>query len=195
MTTPSRPRVTSAPAQELHVCPGGAHEPLQSAIRKALAGRESKSPVVGVAPVGCALLLYEALDVDCVAALPGWGPSTAAGIKKSRPDSLVFAYQGGWDAASVGIGEILHAAGRGDPITVIYKALEGVDHGVELATLVTSVEGSAFVEEIHLGGEESLPLLYKALEQAFDVQDRRLGFGFIEVHGPDSDRKGGGRSG
>ncbi|MCD8493303.1 MAG: thiamine pyrophosphate-dependent enzyme, partial [Geovibrio sp.] len=75
---------------------------------------------MGVAPVGCAVLLYEYFRTDIVEAPHGRAPALATGIKRVRPDLTVFSYQGDGDLASIGMAEIMHAANRGEMITVIF---------------------------------------------------------------------------
>jgi 2-oxoglutarate ferredoxin oxidoreductase subunit beta len=75
---------------------------------------------VGVAPVGCAVLMYNYINTDMYEAAHGRAPAVATGCKRVRPDLTVFTYQGDGDLASIGVAEIVHAANRGENITVIF---------------------------------------------------------------------------
>jgi 2-oxoglutarate ferredoxin oxidoreductase subunit beta len=67
---------------------------------------------IGVAPVGCSVFAYNYFDFDFVEAAHGRAPAMATGIKRVLPDRFVFTYQGDGDLASIGMSEIMHAAGR-----------------------------------------------------------------------------------
>ncbi|MBI3892870.1 MAG: hypothetical protein HY303_15220 [Candidatus Wallbacteria bacterium] len=183
----ARPKVTRAAFARLHECPGGPHDPVQQAISQVLEELSAASSAIAVAPFGCALVLFESLDIDCVTVPPGRAPAVAAGLKSVHPDALVICYQGGWDATSTGAGEVLHAAHRGDPITVIHTDLdEEAAPGLPLAELVAAVGGSApaYVERVVFSGEASLPQLTAVLARALALQREIRAFGFVEVVSP-----------
>ncbi|MBI4866069.1 MAG: hypothetical protein HY816_03875 [Candidatus Wallbacteria bacterium] len=178
----ARPKVTRPTFARLHECPGGPHEPVQLALAQALEELGASPAAVAVAPFGCALVLFESLDVDCVTVPPGRAPAVAAGVKSVHPQAVVFCYQGGWDAASSGAGEVLHAARRGDPITIVHTVLgSGQTPALPLAELVAAIDGNLYVERVACAGEESLPPLRAVLARALALQRDAGVFGFVEV--------------
>ena len=79
-----------------------------------------REKTIGVAPVGCSVFAYKYFNSDYVEAAHGRAPAMATGIKRVRPQNTVYTYQGDGDLASIGMAEIMHAAGRGENITVIF---------------------------------------------------------------------------
>jgi 2-oxoglutarate ferredoxin oxidoreductase subunit beta len=114
-----------------HYCPGCGHGVAHRLVAEATDELGIRGRTVGIAPVGCAVLAYHYLDVDMVEVAHGRAPAVATGIKRVRPDSIVFTYQGDGDLASIGAAEILHAGHRGERITVIFinNAVYGMTQG------------------------------------------------------------------
>lgn len=190
---PARPKVTRPTAQQLHECPGGAHEAIEFALGEVLGQLGLPGETIGVAPVGCALLLFESLDVDIVTVPPGRGPTVAAGLKRVHPKTLVFTYQGGWDATCAGAGEILHAAARNEPIAVIFAnrartpagaaahGMPPLEHELDLIELAGTANRAALLQRVCVGGEEDIPALKEALSKAFAAQQAGQGFSMLEI--------------
>jgi len=103
-----------------HYCPGCHHGTIHRVVAECIDKLELREKSVGVAPVGCAVLLYDYLDLDIVEAPHGRAPALATGIKRALPDRFVFTYQGDGDLASIGASEIVHAANRGENISVVF---------------------------------------------------------------------------
>ena len=103
-----------------HYCPGCGHGIVHRLIAEVLDELELGPRTIAVAPVGCAVFAYDYLDVDFVEAPHGRAPAVATGIRRVRPDAFVFTYQGDGDLAAIGTAEIVHAAARGERITVIF---------------------------------------------------------------------------
>src|SRR3990170_3557485 len=103
-----------------HYCPGCTHGVAHRLIAEVLDEMDVRSKTIGVAPVGCSVFAYNYFDCDFVEAAHGRAPAMATGIKRVLPDRVVFTYQGDGDLASIGMAEIVHAAGRGENITVIF---------------------------------------------------------------------------
>ncbi len=103
-----------------HYCPGCTHGTAHRLIAEVLDEMGLRDRTIGVAPVGCAVFAYNYYDTDFVQAPHGRAPAMATGIKRVLPDRIVFTYQGDGDLASIGTGEIIHAAARGENITVIF---------------------------------------------------------------------------
>jgi len=114
-----------------HYCPGCTHGVIHRLIGETLDELGVRERTVGIAPVGCAVLAYNYFNTDFQEAAHGRAPAMATGLKRTRPDLIVFTYQGDGDLASIGTNEILHAANRGEKITVIFvnNAIYGMTGG------------------------------------------------------------------
>lgn len=103
-----------------HYCPGCGHGTVHRLIAEVVDELGIRERTVGVAPVGCAVLAYDYFNFDVTEAAHGRPPAVATGLKRVRPDLVVFTYQGDGDLAAIGTAEIIHAANRGEKITVIF---------------------------------------------------------------------------
>ena len=105
---------------QTHYCPGCGHGIVTKLLARALDELGLQERTVLVSPVGCSVFGYYYFDVGNISASHGRASAVATGVKRSRPDSIVIAYQGDGDLAAIGTAEIVHAANRGEPITVIF---------------------------------------------------------------------------
>ena len=114
-----------------HYCPGCTHGVIHRLVAEVIDELGIRERTVGVAPVGCAVLAYNYFSLDFQEAAHGRAPAVATGIKRVRPDLMVFTYQGDGDLASIGMGEIIHAANRGEKFTTIFvnNAVYGMTGG------------------------------------------------------------------
>jgi 2-oxoglutarate ferredoxin oxidoreductase subunit beta len=114
-----------------HYCPGCTHGVIHRLVAEVVDELGLRERTVGVAPVGCSVLAYNYFSTDFHEASHGRAPAVATGIKRARPDLIVFSYQGDGDLASIGMGEILHCANRGEKVTVIFvnNAIYGMTGG------------------------------------------------------------------
>jgi len=114
-----------------HYCPGCTHGVIHRMVAEVLDELGLRETTIGVAPVGCAVLAYNYFNCDFVEAAHGRAPAMATGIKRSNPGLIVFTYQGDGDLASIGTAEIIHAANRGEKITVVFvnNAIYGMTGG------------------------------------------------------------------
>ena len=114
-----------------HYCPGCTHGIIHRLVAECLNELGVAERTVGVAPVGCAVLAYNYFNLDFQEAAHGRAPAMATGLKRTRPELIVFTYQGDGDLASIGTGEIIHAANRGEKITVVFvnNAIYGMTGG------------------------------------------------------------------
>ena len=114
-----------------HYCPGCTHGIAHRLVAEVLDEMGLREKTIGVAPVGCSVFAYKYFNHDFVEAAHGRAPAMATGIKRSLPDSTVYTYQGDGDLASIGMAEIIHAAVRGENITVIFvnNAIYGMTSG------------------------------------------------------------------
>jgi len=114
-----------------HYCPGCTHGVIHRMVAEAIDDLGLRERAVGVVPVGCSVLAYNYFNMDTHEASHGRAPAVATGIKRSRPELIVFTYQGDGDLASIGTAEIVHAANRGEKFTVIFvnNAIYGMTGG------------------------------------------------------------------
>ncbi len=114
-----------------HYCPGCTHGVIHRLVGEVLDELSIRERTVGIAPVGCSVLAYNYFETDFHEASHGRAPAVATGIKRARPDLIVFSYQGDGDLASIGMGEVIHCANRGEKITIIFvnNAIYGMTGG------------------------------------------------------------------
>jgi len=120
--------LSSAPT---HYCPGCTHGIAHRLVAEVLDELGVRGRTIGVSPVGCSVFAYKYFNVDNVVAAHGRAPAMATGIKRVKPDHIVFTYQGDGDLAAIGLAEIVHAATRGENITTIFinNAIYGMTGG------------------------------------------------------------------
>jgi 2-oxoglutarate ferredoxin oxidoreductase subunit beta len=168
---------------------------------------------IGVASVGCSVFAYNYFDCDFAEAAHGRAPAMATGIKRTRPDSIVFTYQGDGDLASIGTAEIVHAAARGENITVIFvnNAVYGMTGGqmapttlpgmkttssplgrdvqmsgfpIRMSEMLATLEGPSYVVRRSAHDPGNINKTKKAIKTAFQAQINGLGFSLVEVLSP-----------
>ncbi len=195
--------------REYHYCPGCTHGIIHNLVGEVLKERGLIESSVGVASVGCSVMAYEYFDCDMHQAAHGRAPAVATGIKRVRPESTVFTYQGDGDLASIGLAEAVHAAHRGENITIIFvnNAIYGMTggqmapttllgqqtttspHGREKAQageplrvceLLSNVPGATYLERVSVHDPKHVRKAKKALQKAFDIQSGKQGFTLIE---------------
>lgn len=191
-------------------CPGCNHGLIHRLVAEAIDKLGIREKTLAVAPVGCAVLLYDYFNVDVVEAPHGRAPALATGAKRVRPDMTVFTYQGDGDLASIGMGEIIHAAGRGENITVVFvnnanygmtggqmapTTLPGqkttttpmgrdtASHGFpfRMAELIGSLPAVAYSTRVKVTDPKNVMKASKAILKGFQYQEDKKGFSFIEV--------------
>ncbi len=115
----------------MHYCPGCGHGIIHRLVAEAIDSLGIEGTTVGVASVGCSVFAYNYFNVDRVQAAHGRAPAVATGVKRARPENIVFTYQGDGDLAAIGTAETVHAAARGENITVIFvnNAIYGMTGG------------------------------------------------------------------
>lgn len=193
-----------------HYCPGCTHGISQRLVAEVLDEMGRREEAIGIAPVGCAVFAYNYFNIDFAEAAHGRAPAMATGLKRVSPDRLVFTYQGDGDLASIGAGEILHAAGRGENITTIFinNAIFGMTGGqmapttlpgqrttssplgrdielhgfpMRMCEILSQMDGSAYIVRRSLHDVPNIRKSKKAIRQAFEVQERGLGFSMVEL--------------
>lgn len=203
-------RPSSLTDTPMHYCPGCTHGIAHRLIAEVLDEMEVREITIGVAPVGCSVFAYNYFNCDFVEAAHGRAPAMATGIKRLLPDRIVFTYQGDGDLASIGMGEIMHAAGRGENITVIFinNAIYGMTGGqmapttlpgqkttsspsgrdvetmgfpLRMAELLAKMDGAGYVVRRSLHDPKQIRLAKKAIRLAFETQRHGLGFSLVEL--------------
>ena len=198
---------TDAPT---HYCPGCTHGVAHRLIAEVLDEMDLAGRTIGVAPVGCAVFAYNYFATDFVEAPHGRAPAMATGIKRVLPDRIVFTYQGDGDLASIGTGEIIHAAARGENITVIFinnanfgmtggqmapttlpgqkttsspngRDVELQGYPIRMAEMLATLDGAGYVVRRSLHDPTNIRKAKKAIRTAFEAQVRGLGFSLVEL--------------
>lgn len=193
-----------------HYCPGCTHGVAHRLIAEVLQEMGELNNTIGVAPVGCAVFAYNYFDFDFVEAAHGRAPAMATGIKRTLPNKTVFTYQGDGDLASMGMGEIVAAAARGEQITVIFinntnygmtggqmapttlpgqktsssplgRDVETQGYPIRTAELISVLDGASYVVRRSLHNARGIRQAKKAIRTAFEVQKQGMGFSFIEL--------------
>ncbi len=192
-----------------HYCPGCTHGVAHRLVAEVIEEMGIQDRTIGVSPVGCSVLAYNYLDVDFVEAAHGRAPAVATGIRRTLPeDRYVFTYQGDGDLASIGMAEIIHAANRGEKITVIFinNAIYGMTggqmapttlpgmrtttspngrdtglcgHPIRMCELLDTLVEPKFIARGSLSSPKLILKAKKLLRQAFDLQ--HSGFTFVEL--------------
>jgi len=193
-----------------HYCPGCTHGVAHRLVAEVIDEMGLRETTIGVASVGCSVFAYNYFDFDFVQAPHGRAPAMATGIKRVLPDRLVFTYQGDGDLASIGMGEIVAAAGRGENITVIFinnanygmtggqmapttlpgmkttsspngRDVESQGYPIRTAELLATQEGAGYIVRRSLHDPKNIRLAKKAIRLAFETQVRGLGFSLVEL--------------
>ena len=193
-----------------HFCPGCHHGIVHRLVGEAIDFFNIREKTIGVASVGCSVFLYDYFDVDVLEAPHGRASAVSAGVKRARKDRIVFTYQGDGDLASIGMGEIMHAAGRGENITVIFinNAIYGMTGGqmaptslpgqkttsspngrdvelqgypLKMSEMIATMDGAGYVVRRSLHDPKNIRQAKKALRMAFETQIRGLGFSMVEL--------------
>src|SRR5437763_11576846 len=128
-----------------HYCPGCTHGVIHRLVAEVIDELGIREKTIGVASVGCSVFAYNYFDCDFAQAPHGRAPAMATGIKRVRPNNVVFTYQGDGDLASIGVAEIIHAATRGDNITVIFvnNAVYGMTGGQMAPTTLPGMRSTS----------------------------------------------------
>jgi len=192
-----------------HYCPGCGHGIIHRLLAEVIDELGIRERVVGVAPVGCSVLIYDYINCDMYEAAHGRAPAIATGCKRVHPDLIVFTYQGDGDLASIGTAEIVHAAARGENITVIFvnNAVYGMTGGqmapttllgqktttspygrssrregypIKIAEMLATLDGAAYIARVSTHNPKEIMRAKKALRKAFETQLKGLGFSLVE---------------
>ncbi|MBN2616745.1 MAG: 2-oxoglutarate oxidoreductase [Spirochaetales bacterium] len=195
--------------RETHYCPGCTHGVVHKLIAESLDELGVEDAIV-VAPVGCAVLIYDYMKLDGVEAAHGRAPAVATGIKRVLSDKIVISYQGDGDLLAIGLGETIHAANRGENITVIFvnNAIYGMTGGqmapttmpgqktttsqsgrmaddvglpIRACELINTLEKPVYIERVSCHNGANILKAKKAIKKALLNQKEGKGYSFVEV--------------
>lgn len=195
-----------------HYCAGCHHGIVHRLVAEAIDQLGVEERTIGIGSVGCSVMLYDYFDVDVVEAAHGRAPAVATGVKRVHPDSIVFTYQGDGDLAAIGTAEIIHAANRGESITVIFlnnttygmtggqmapttlpgqvtttspygRDVQKEGHPMRMAELLAMLGGTGYSARTAVDTPKRVIEAGRIIRKAFDMQVNRQGFAFVEVLG------------
>jgi 2-oxoglutarate/2-oxoacid ferredoxin oxidoreductase subunit beta len=193
-----------------HYCPGCGHGIAHRILAEVIDELEIREKVIAVAPVGCAVVAYDYWNFDCSEAAHGRALAVATAIKRVRPDKVVFTYQGDGDLAAIGFNETIHAANRGENLTVVFinNAIYGMTGGqlapttligqktsttphgrqanlqgypLKISEILAFLPAVKYIERVSLHSPQEITKAKQAIKQAFQNQIDHIGFSLVEV--------------
>jgi len=194
----------------MRYCPGCGHGVIHRLVAEALVELKIRERTIGIAPVGCSVFADEYFNCDMIQPAHGRGPAVATGMKRVRPDCIVFSYQGDGDLASIGMAETIHCAARSENVTIIFvnNAIFGMTGGqmapttlpgmrsttcpfgrdpkvagnpIRVCELLSALDGPAYLERVAVNTPGNVVKARKAIKKAFQVQMDGLGFSLVEI--------------
>jgi 2-oxoglutarate/2-oxoacid ferredoxin oxidoreductase subunit beta len=195
---------------KMHYCPGCGHGTVHRLVAEVIDELGIKNKCIGIAPVGCAVFADHYFDCDMIQGPHGRGPAIATGIKRSKPEAVVFSYQGDGDLASIGMAETVHAAARSENITIIFinNAIYGMTGGqmapttligqksttspkgrnpqingypIQVCEMLAQLEGSTYLERTSVHTPANVIKTKRAIKKAFQNQLDGKGFSMVEI--------------
>lgn len=196
--------------KQFHYCPGCGHGVVHRLIGEVMDELEIENKTIGVVPVGCAVMAYDYFNCDVMEAAHGRAPAVATGVKRCMPDKVVFAYQGDGDLAAIGTAETIHAAARGEGITVIFinNTIYGMTGGqmapttlpgqvtqtspfgrdpytqgypLRMCEIMSQIKGPQYIERCVVDTPAHIRAAKKAIKKAFMYQIEYGAYSFIEL--------------
>jgi 2-oxoglutarate ferredoxin oxidoreductase subunit beta len=194
----------------MRYCPGCGHGIIHRLVGEAIDELGVRERTIGIAPVGCSVFADEYFNCDMIQPPHGRGPAVATGMKRVRPDCIVFSYQGDGDLASIGMAETIHCAARSENVTIIFvnNAIYGMTGGqmapttlpgmrsttspfgrdvkvagnpIRVCELLAALDGPAYLERVAVDSAAHVVKAKKAIKKAFQLQMDGLGFTLVEV--------------
>jgi 2-oxoglutarate/2-oxoacid ferredoxin oxidoreductase subunit beta len=194
-------------------CPGCGHGIIHRLVAEAIDELGLRERTIGVTPIGCSIFAWDYFNFDCLEAAHGRAPAVATGIRRTNPDRFVFTYQGDGDLAAIGTAEMVHAAARGEHITIVFvnNAIYGMTGGqmapttmpgqktkssqsgrdvalagfpLHVPELLSSLEGTVYLSRTAVNTPANVAKAKAAIKRAFRVQETGLGFSLVEVLEP-----------
>ncbi len=193
-----------------HYCPGCGHGIAHRLVGEVMDELGIEDKTVAVVPVGCAVMAYDYFECDVMEAAHGRAPAVATGVKRCLPDKVVFSYQGDGDLAAIGTAETIHAAARGEGITVIFinNTIYGMTGGqmapttlpgqvtqtspfgrdpytqgwpLKMCEMLSTMTGPAYIERCATDTPAHIRAAKKAVKKAFTYQIERGAYSFVEL--------------
>jgi 2-oxoglutarate ferredoxin oxidoreductase subunit beta len=193
-----------------HYCPGCSHGIYHRLVAEMIDEFGLLDKTIGICPVGCSVLAYNYFAFDMIEASHGRAPAVATGVKRCLPDQFVFTYQGDGDLASIGMSETVHAAARGENITIFFvnNGIYGMTGGqmapttlpgqktttspagrnveltgppIDMCKLLSSLPGVAFLSRVPLTSPKHLNTARKHMRKAMRAQLEKKGFAMVEA--------------
>lgn len=194
-------------------CPGCGHSIIHRLIGECIDKLDLREKVIGIAPVGCAVFAYDYFDIDMLEVAHGRPPAAATAMKRVLPDKVIFSYQGDGDLAAIGTAEIIHAASRGENITVFFvnnatygmtggqmapttligqktttsprgRQPEGAGYPLCVSEMLATIDGTAFIARTSVDSAKNILKTRAYIEKAFRYQLDGKGFSLIEILSP-----------
>lgn len=194
-------------------CPGCGHSLVHRLIAECIDTMGIREKVIGIAPIGCAVFAYDYFNFDILEVAHGRPPAAATGLKRALPDRIIFSYQGDGDLAAIGTAEIIHAANRGENISVFFinNATYGMTGGqmapttllgqrttttpsgrkaqtsgypLRVCELLSSIEGASYIARTSVDSYKNLVKTKHAIEKSFRYQIEDRGFSLVEILSP-----------
>lgn len=198
---------------QTHYCPGCGHGIVHKMLARTIDDLGIQNRTILISPVGCSVFAYYYLDVGNVQAAHGRAPAVATAVKRAHPESIVVSYQGDGDLSAIGSAEILHAANRGEPISVLFinnaiysmtggqmapttlvgqkstttpsgRNPAGEGYPLRMSELLATLEAPVYIERVALGDNRQIAQAARAVRRAVENQVRGLGFSLVEVLSP-----------
>ncbi|WRS28216.1 thiamine pyrophosphate-dependent enzyme [Oscillospiraceae bacterium MB08-C2-2] len=194
----------------LSYCPGCTHGVIHKLVAQAIDELGLSGDTVGVAPVGCSVMAYNFFKYDMVQAPHGRAPAIATGLRRALPEGIIFTYQGDGDLAAIGTAETVHAATRGENITIIFvnNCIYGMTggqmapttlpgqvtqttpygrdvaysgHPIRVCEMLATLDGVAYAERVAVNSIPNIRKAQAAIKKAFTLQSQKKGFTIVEV--------------
>ncbi|BCI60269.1 thiamine pyrophosphate-dependent enzyme [Solibaculum mannosilyticum] len=194
----------------LHYCPGCTHGIVHRLVAEVIDELGIEGKTVGIAPVGCSVFAYNYFNCDMIEAPHGRAPAVATGVKRALPENVVFTYQGDGDLAAIGTAETVHAATRGENITVIFinNCIYGMTGGqmaptslpgqvtqttpygrdvktagnpIRVCEMLSTLDGVALAQRVTVDCVKNVNIAKKAIRKAFENQMEGRGYSIVEV--------------
>ena len=203
-------RPESLKKEPFRYCPGCGHSLVHRLIAECIDSLKIREKVIGIAPIGCAVFAYDYFNFDVLEVAHGRPPAAATGLKRVLPERIIFSYQGDGDLAAIGTAEIIHAANRGENISVFFinNATYGMTggqmapttligqktsttpagrqattsgHPLHVSELLATIEGSSFIARTSLDSHKNLIKTKEAIKKSFRYQMENKGFSLVEI--------------
>jgi 2-oxoisovalerate ferredoxin oxidoreductase beta subunit len=198
---------------QTHYCPGCGHGMVHKMLAEAIDALGIQNRTILISPVGCSVFAYYYFDVGNIQAAHGRAPAVATAVKRSRPGSIVVSYQGDGDLSAIGAAEILHAANRGEAITVLFvnngiysmtggqvapttligqistttpggRSVANEGYPLHVSELLATLEAPVYIERVGLGDNKQIAGAHRAVRKALENQVKGLGFSLVEILSP-----------